>query len=135
MVFSLFRRLTAARFDRRLEPRGSRVDGHISVNGRDYPLKDWSRRGFSAVGFGTEHYPGDKIRLSVCLSLPADLPGDEDGAPVTFDCAAVVVWVDREHRELAGVFTELDLRVQERIMRALFAGQAAERQIGAPLHV
>jgi len=130
MVFSLFRRMTAPRFDRRLEPRGTRVDGHISVNGRDYPLKDWSRRGFSAVGFGAEHYPGDKIRLGVSL----DLPDGEDGATVTFECAAVVVWVDRERRELAGVFTELDLRIQERIMRALFASQAAERQIGAPLH-
>ncbi len=135
MVFSLFRRLTASRFDRRLEPRGTRVDGHVSVNGRDYPLKDWSRRGFSAVGFGAELYPGDKIRLNVCLSLPGGLPGEEDSAPLTFDCSAVVVWVDRERRELAGVFTELDLRVQERIMRALFASQAAGRQIGgAPLH-
>ena len=131
MFSSLFRRITASRFDRRIEPRGTKVDGYISINGRDYPLKDWSRRGFSAVGFGTEHYPGDKVRLRVCLDLPVD---DED-EPLTFECAAVVVWVDRERKELAGVFTELDLRVQERIMRALFASQAAERQIGAPLHL
>ena len=134
MFSSFFRRITTSRIDRRLEPRGSQVDGTISLNGRRYPLKDWSRRGFSAVGFGAEHYPGDKIKMSVSLELPGDGDADFDGEALSFECTALVVWVDRERKELAGVFTELDLRTQERIMRALFAAQAAERRVGAALH-
>lgn len=134
MLSSLFRRFTASSFDRRLEPRGTKVDGYISIGGRDFPLKDWSRRGFSAVGFGAEHYPGDKIRLSVCLLLPEDLAGGEEGGPMTFDCTAVVVWVDRERKEVAGVFTNLDLRVQEKIMRSLFARNAPDPSLGPALH-
>lgn len=126
MVFSLFRRFTAPRSERRLEPRGNRIDGHISLEGRNYPLKDWSRRGFSAVGVATLLYPGDKVALSVEIDL--------EGEPISFDCGAVVVWVDRERKEVAGVFTNLDLRVQEKIMRTLFARGASDPSLGPALH-
>jgi len=127
MVFSLFRRLASSRSERRLEPRGNRIDGHISLDGRNYPLKDWSRRGFSAIGVGTLLYPGDEVALSVEVDL--------EGEPVSFDCSAVVVWVDRERKEVAGVFTDLDLRVQEKIMRTLFTRGAGEPPVGSALHV
>ncbi len=126
MLFSLFRRLSSPRCDRRIEPRGSQIDGRISIDGKDYPLKDWSRRGFSAGGYGAEHYPGDKITMSVEVDL--------DSESLEFDCRAVVVWVDRDRKELAGVFTELDLRVQEQIMRALLA-RHSEGSLCAQLHV
>lgn len=126
MVFSLFRRFAAAQADRRLEPRGTRIDGRISLGGRHYPLKDWSRRGFSAVGVGAEHYPGDKVALSVEVDL--------GGEALSFDCSAVVVWVDRERGELAGVFIDLDRCVQEKIMRVLFARSAEEQGLGRPQH-
>ena len=126
MVFSLFRRITTSNSERRREPRGTQIDGRISLNGRNYPLKDWSRRGFSAVGVGAELYPGDKIALTVEIEL--------EDEPLSFDCCAMVVWVDRERRELAGVFTDLDLRVQEKIMQVLFARRAAEKSVDAPLH-
>jgi hypothetical protein len=126
MVLSLFRRLVAAHPDRRLEPRGTRIDGRIVLDGRHYGLKDWSRRGFSAVGVGAEHYPGDKITLSVEVEL--------DEETLRFDCRAVVVWVDRERRELAAVFTELDGRIQEKIMRVLFARSAEAQGVSAPMH-
>lgn len=126
MFSSLFRRISSPSSDRRLEARGTRVDGQVSIDGKAYPLKDWSRRGFSAAAYGAEHYPGDKIVMAVELDL--------DGEPLEFDCRAVVVWVDRDRRELAGVFTQLDMRVQERIMRALFARNADARQSDAPLH-
>ena len=126
MVFSLIRRITSSQPERRLEPRGTRIDGRVSLAGRNYPLKDWSRRGFSAVGVGAELYPGDKIALTVSVTLEEE--------QLSFDCSAVVVWVDRERKELAGVFTDLDARIQERIMRVLFARRAAEQGVGAPLH-
>lgn len=125
MFLSLFRRLSSSSSERRAEPRGSQIDGHICIDGKDYPLKDWSRRGFSAGSYGAEHYPGDKIAMSVEVDL--------DGEPLAFDCRAVVVWVDRDRRELAGVFTDLDLRIQEKIMRSLFERRAEER-LTAPLH-
>lgn len=126
MLLSLFRRFAAAHPERRLEPRGTRIDGRINLDGRSYRLKDWSRRGFSAVGIGAEHRPGDKVALSVEVQL--------DEETLRFRCRAVVVWVDRERRELAGVFTELDRRIQERIMRVLFARSAGQQSLDAPLH-
>lgn len=109
-----------------MEPRGSQIDGRVSIDGRSYPLKDWSRRGFSAGAYTAEHYPGDKVALNVEV--------DVEGELLAFDCQAVVIWVDRDRKELAGVFTDLDMRIQEKIMRALFARSADSRQLGAPLH-
>jgi hypothetical protein len=126
MFSALIRRFTSPQSDRRVEPRGTRIDGRISLAGRHYSLKDWSRRGFSAVGVCAEHYPGDKVALCVEVEL--------EGERLAFDCCAVVVWVDRERKELAAVFTDLDLRIQEKIMRVLFARQAEEQGLGAPLH-
>jgi hypothetical protein len=119
MVLSFFRRFSSSASDRRVDPRSSRIDGRISIDGRAYPLRDWSRRGFSAGAYGGEHYPGDKIKMSVQI--------DQDGEPLEFDCRAVVVWVDRDRKELAGVFTQLDRGLQDQIMRRLFPAGA-----GAP---
>lgn len=127
MLSSLLRRISSPSSDRRFEPRGNHIDGQISIEGRPYPLKDWSRRGFSAGAYTAEHYPGDKIDLDVEVEV--------DGEPLAFECRAIVVWVDRDRRELAGVFTDLDLRVQEKIMRSVFARKAEAQQLNAPLHV
>ena len=127
MLSTLFRRLSSSGSDRRIEPRGSHIDGQVSIEGRAYPLKDWSRRGFSAGAYTAEHYPGDKIALDVEVEV--------DGQALAFGCQAVVVWVDRDRSELAGVFTELDMRVQEKIMRSVFARRGGEEQLGSPLHI
>ena len=113
MVFRFLSRFSNPHSDRRTEPRGSRLEGLISIDGRDYPLRDWSRRGFSATRYRAEHYPGDKINMTVRVDL--------DDETLNFSCEAVVVWVDRDRREIAGVFTKLDMSVQERIMTAIFA--------------
>jgi len=126
MFSSLFRRFASPDPDRRIEPRGTQIDGQVSIDGTAYPLKDWSRRGFSAGAYAAEHYPGDKV----CLNVEVDV----DGEPLAFACQAVVIWVDRDRKELAGVFTDLDMRIQERIMRSLFARRAEGQQLGAALH-
>ena len=125
MVFSFFSRLSNQRADRRSEPRGSKLQGLVSIEGCDYPLKDWSRRGFSATAYKAGHYPGDKVEMTVRVDLEEE--------PLEFSCRAVVVWVDRDRKELAGVFTHLDTQVQEQIMTAIFA-QAAGARERAALH-
>ncbi len=127
MLSSLFRRLSSPSTERRREPRGTEIDGRVSIEGRSYPLKDWSRRGFSAGAYTAEHYPGDKVDMEVEIEI--------DGEPLAFGCRAVVVWVDRDRRELAGVFTDLDLRVQEKVMRSVFSRQTDPRDVGSALHV
>ncbi len=127
MLSSLFRRLSSPSTERRREPRGTEIDGRVSIEGRSYPLKDWSRRGFSAGAYTAEHYPGDKIDMEVEIEI--------DGELLAFGCRAVVVWVDRDRRELAGVFTDLDLRVQEKVMRSVFSRQTDPRDVGSALHV
>ncbi len=126
MLSSLFRRFASPDADRRIEPRGSQIDGFISIDGKAYPLKDWSRRGFSAGAYAAEHYPGDKVSLNVEV--------DVDGEALSFACRAVVIWVDRDRKELAGVFTDLDMRVQEKIMRSLFERRADSQPLDTPLH-
>ncbi|NIA71523.1 hypothetical protein HBA54_23305 [Pelagibius litoralis] len=110
------------------------MSGLVSIDGRDYPLKDWSRRGFSASRYRAEHYPGDKVEMTVRVDL--------DEEPLVFACQAVVVWVDRDRRELAGVFTRLDIQIQEQIMSTIFAraarnqdGSAESTRENATLHV
>ena len=127
MLSSLFRRLSSPSTERRREPRGTEIDGQVSIEGRSYPLKDWSRRGFSAGAYTAEHYPGDKIDMEIEIEI--------DGEPLAFGCRAVVVWVDRDRRELAGVFTDLDMGVQEKIMRSVFSRQTDPRDVGSALHV
>lgn len=123
MVLSLLRRF-AASSDRRRERRGFGIEGRICLGGRYYSLKDWSRRGFSATGIDTEHYPGDTVSLTVEVALSGEALG--------FDCRAVVVWVDRERRELAGVFTDLDGAIQDRIMESVIVRGALDSGRGAP---
>ncbi|WP_299399163.1 hypothetical protein [Pelagibius sp.] len=127
MIFGFLSRLSNPRQERRGEPRGSHLKGFISIDGCDYPLKDWSRRGFSATGYRAGHYPGDKVDMSVRVDLAED--------PLIFACRAVVVWVDRDRREIAGVFTHMDMQIQERIMTAIFAraSGASENSACAPL--
>lgn len=125
MIFAFLSRLSTPRSDRRGEPRGSKLNGQVSIEGCEYPLKDWSRRGFSATAYKAGHYPGDKVEMTVRVDL--------DDEPLVFACRAVVIWVDRDRKELAGVFTHLDTQIQEQIMTAIFA-QAARGQEGAALH-
>ncbi|HEY9549531.1 MAG TPA: hypothetical protein VIR45_08515 [Kiloniellaceae bacterium] len=125
MVLSFLRRFVPARSDRRRGPRGTQIDGHIILGGRHYSLKDWSRRGFSAVGVGADHYPGDSIALTVEVAL--------QGETLVFDCCAVVVWVDRERKELAGVFTDLDRHLQDNILRVLGACRPEAQGFDTPL--
>ena len=125
MVFAFLSRLSTPRSERRREPRGSELSGLISIEGCEYPLKDWSRRGFSASAYKAGHYPGDKVEMTVRVDIK-----DE---PLVFSCRAVVVWVDRDRKELAGVFTHLDTRIQEQIMSAIFA-QSARTQESTAIH-
>ena len=58
---------------------------------------------------------------------------DLDQEPLVFSCRAVVIWVDRDRRELAGVFTHLDTQIQEQIMAAIFA-RSARVEEGTAIH-
>ena len=127
MLSALFRRLSSPGSDRRIEPRVSDIDGRVSIDGKSYPLKDWSRRGFSAAGYTAEHYPGDKITIDVEVEI--------EGKSLAFGCQAVVVWVDRDRKELAGVFTDLDMRIQEQIMRWLIARRCTAEEVSATAHI
>jgi hypothetical protein len=126
MLSSLFRRLSTSSSDRRSEPRGGGVEGRIHLGGKAYPLKDWSRRGFSAGSYREEYYPGDKVALDVEVVVEKET--------LAFACEAVVVWVDRDREELAAVFTGLDPRIQDRIMSSVFAQQVAAGSMGGAVH-
>src|SRR3546814_16169220 len=91
MVLSFLRRFVPARSDRRRGPRGTQIDGHIILGGRHYSLKDWTRRGFSAVGVGAVHYPGDSIARTVAVAT--------QGEKLLFGFLTVCVWVSRWRKQ------------------------------------
>lgn len=126
MLSSLFRRLSIQGSDRRSEPRGSGIAGRVHLGGKAYPLRDWSRRGFSAGAYRAEYYPGDKVALDIEVEVEEET--------LTFACEAVVVWVDRDREELAAAFTSLDPRIQDRIMNAAFARRAAAEPLDGAIH-
>ncbi len=86
--------------DKRREPREVVTDGTIRISGETYPLRDWSRNGFQAMPCTAEVEPDDEVEITVLVPLP--------GGRLEFNCAAVVVRVNKEQEEVAGTFVEVD---------------------------
>ena len=100
---AIFRSREQLRVDVNEEP----ADGAVEIGGVTYPVKNWSARGFLAAPCDA----GCKVtdRVSIAFSV--------GGAPdrITFRCRALVIRVDRERHELAGVFLSLDEQVLQKI--------------------
>lgn len=92
--------LGGARRDRRRERREEVTLGTVEIGGRICPVKNWSATGFLAAPCDCKYRDGD----SVDIRFEVDIPGKS----VRFTCKAILVRVDRESGEVAGVFTMMD---------------------------
>ncbi len=97
----------AAPEDRRRERREEVSDGTARFGGETYPLTDWSARGFCLEPCVTDHKIGD--RLDVDVSVPIG-----DGR-LEFNCRALVLRVDKERRQMAGIFATVDEETRQAI--------------------
>jgi hypothetical protein len=80
----------------RQAPRRAVMGWKVRINGEAYPVKDWNEHGFLANDCLLDCKAGD--RLDIEFSVPAAGGGFES------NLHAVVVRVDSDSRELAGVF-------------------------------
>ena len=108
---AVFRKLKAmlddARRDRRREVREDVKFGTVEINGRSYPIRNWSSTGFLAQPCDFKCSEGDSVDIRFHVEIP--------GKTFRFDCKAILVRVDKKKQEVAGVFTMLDRETRVRI--------------------
>ncbi len=85
--------------------------GAIRLDGKDYPLIDWSSGGFLADGYRGPHHNGDRLDAHFTIRL------DDD--PYEFDCKVFVVRIDEVHRNIAGIFIEMKAKDRLKIAQYL----------------
>ena len=86
--------------DRRREFREDVMSGTVEIQGRSYPVKNWSSTGFLAAPCDCKCSDGDSVPIRFHVEVP--------GKSFRFDCKAILVRVDGKSGEVAGVFTMMD---------------------------
>jgi len=100
MLGDLFKRLFSRGSERRREPREDVSLGTVEINGRRFTVKNWSSTGFLAGPCDSGHREGDTVEIHFGVQVPNET--------IAFSCQAIVVRVDKQSKELAGVFTMMD---------------------------
>ncbi len=80
--------------ERRSEPRLDVNRATIQLEGRGYPLMNWSARGFLAGSYGGGLKPGDEVDIGIAVPFV--------GTMREFEGKARVIRVDEERGEIAG---------------------------------
>lgn len=86
--------------EQRRETRLEALRGSVEIDGRFYPVKDWSVNGFLITSYSAPQVKGDRLNIKFTLPLPQ--------GKLEFECEAIAVRVDEERNELAAVFVKLD---------------------------
>jgi len=89
------------------EGREEAIDGTVQIRGAMYPVKNWSSRGFLAAFCGADCKVADRVNITFAVPSAA--------GNLEFDCRAIVVRVDKDTQQLAGVFISLDESAQKAI--------------------
>ena len=101
MLQSLLKRIgrpsTAA--EQRRAEREEVLDGRAIINGVTCPLVNWSPVGFLVRDYQGDHHPGDRTQLAVKVKAHKQ--------EFDFTCSALVVRVDRNSGEFAGIFVNM----------------------------
>jgi len=108
MLGGLFRRLFSRGSEGRRERREAVEAGTVEIDGRAFPVRNWSSTGFLAAPCDAAHKEGDDVYIRFEVQAP--------GATIGFSCKAILVRVDPNSQEIAGVFTMMDR--ESRIMVA-----------------
>ena len=93
--------------EKRRDPRENVEDGEVEINGRTYPLCEWSRRAFMAKPCDIDCNTTDRIEIEFRVRYP--------DKRIEFSSRAIVVRIDKERQELAAIFVMLDEAAQTAI--------------------
>ena len=111
--------------ERRRERREALSDGTARLLDNTYPMKNWSARGFCVGSCVLDQHKQIGDRLEIDFSIPlAD-------HRIEFSCRALVLRVDPEKQELAGMFATVDESTQLAIDEhfGIFPGTSAARAL------
>ena len=109
MLGELFKRLFSKESDRRRERREDISLGTVVIDGRSFPVRNWSSTGFLAAPYTGSHKEGDSVDIRFEIQAP--------GETINFACKAILIRVDLKSQELAGVFTMMDRDTRIRVAR------------------
>ncbi len=99
--------IVAAPREQRRERREDVSDGTARFEGETYPLTNWSARGFCLEPCVTDHKIGDRLDVDFSVAI--------DDGRLDFNCRALVLRVDKERRQMAGIFATVDEETRQAI--------------------
>ena len=111
-LFARFTRTEGPEADRRRESRKDAPGGMVEIDGRAYPVANWSHSGFLAGSYAGDRKAGDRVDITFTVE-----PGD--GRTFAFTCKATMVRVDPEARKLVGAFVAMDAATRAKLARYL----------------
>lgn len=89
----------AERTPRRREERDFEVSGDVTIDGKAFPLRDWSSSGFGIVSCDLEFE--DHARVGIDFNVT------HSAGTLSFSCKAIIVRSDTVSCEVAGAFVEM----------------------------
>ena len=93
--------------ERRREPRDEVTEGTATIDGKTYPLRNWSARGFCIGEIDFEVSPTRRLEADFSVKLPDQT--------LDFSCRIVVMRVIAEKQEIGGTFVKIDKTTQDKI--------------------
>ena len=84
---------------RRRELRDSEATGTVTIEGEDFPLRDWSSSGFSITDCKREFKRNARVDI--------DFSVQHSEGSLGFACKAIIVRRDENSGEVAGAFVEM----------------------------
>ena len=85
--------------DRRREPREEVDDGWVEIDGRTYPVKNWSAHGFMTKPCDVDCNIADQLDVKIVIRFAIE--------KFEFGCPAIVIRMDKKRRELAAAYVAL----------------------------
>lgn len=92
----------------RREEREDVLKGYIMINGKSYPLSNWSSMGFLAQDYEGAAQLGDRIDIEVYLT-------SQTGSEFEFKCQAILTRVHAESKTIAGSFVRVSVDIRKKI--------------------
>jgi hypothetical protein len=112
MLRNLFARLGRAEQappERRREDRKKLAGGTVEIDGRSYPVENWSYTGFLAGSYEGARKAGDRVDIK--------FTAETGGQGFTFSCKAMMVRVDPASRKIVGAFIDMEAGTRAKIAR------------------
>lgn len=97
--------------DNRAEPRLGAHEGSILIDGRGYPLDNWSSAGFAVMAYKGDRKAGEEIDITYSLYI--------NKRQVQLHSRAMVIWRDNERNRMGATVVEMDEESRNQLKRLL----------------